>query len=85
LHRERRDREITFADACTFWGQPDEAGRGALRVVLDGIGETLLRKGDAVLKDGRAVTAKDVALLWAIHTDMETKFRKHLRLMQEKE
>lgn len=83
---EGRAREISYVEACNFWGIAAESGaalglamrvfRGTL-VRIDG----LLVNGECVLSDGRSVSAEDTGRLENLSKELEQKFGKHLKVL----
>jgi hypothetical protein len=87
---ENRKTELTFADACRFWGitenmKGDELDRrmGQLETNLAEL-DRLLSSADAELSGGRVVTAGDLRVLRNIHRYMEDRFGRHLTLLRSR-
>src|SRR5262249_12290903 len=87
---ENRKQELTFADACRFWGVTEnlrgEALDEHLAEVRDGLTElnALLAEGSAELSNGMRVTAAETRQLGRIHTYMEDRFARHLNLLRSR-
>jgi hypothetical protein len=85
---EGRKQELTFADACRFWGITEnmrgEALDARLRQLEDSLGdlERILADADAELSTGRVVTAGDLRALGNMHRYMEDRFGRHLTLLR---
>jgi hypothetical protein len=88
--REGRKSELTFADACRFWGITENMAADALdtrleRVRIDLTGtEVRLGLGGAVLSDGRSVSSEDVGSLLDTHAFLEGRFSRHLNLLRSR-
>ncbi len=87
---ENRKQELTFADACRFWGVTEnmkgdvlDARLGQLEEGLATL-ERLLADADAELTGGRVVTAGDLRVLTNIHRYMEDRFGRHLNLLRSR-
>jgi hypothetical protein len=87
-YREGRKAELTFADACRFWGITESMhgeqldGRlEQLRIDLTGI-EVRMGLGGSVLGDGRSVTPEEVGILLDTHAFLEGRFSRHLNLLR---
>jgi hypothetical protein len=87
---EGRKPEITFADACAFWGV-SEAMRGEtvngrldhVRAELAGL-ERLLTLGDTALSNGRSLSLADVNRLHDVSRYLEERFARHLNLLRSR-
>jgi hypothetical protein len=86
--RENRKSDITFADACRFWGVTDNMPGEALdnrlervRIELTGV-EVRLGRGSAVLSDGRSVSTEELGTLLDTHAFLEGRFGRHLNLLR---
>jgi hypothetical protein len=87
---ENRKAELTFADACRFWGitenmkgeQLDEK----LSIVHRQLGELdrFFAENDAELSSGRVLAAGDIRVLTNIHRHMEDRFERHLNLLRSR-
>jgi hypothetical protein len=85
---ENRKMDLTFADACRFWGITEnmrgdvlDARFGQFESSLSELDRTLAG-GDAELSNGRALTAGDIRALTNIHRHMEDRFSRHLSLLR---
>ncbi len=82
--------ELTFADACRFWGITENLHGPALTARLDrvraimGDMERILGTGTAELSNGRSVSKDDVYLLTAVHEYLEDRFARHLSLLRNR-
>jgi hypothetical protein len=88
-YRENRKSELTFADACRFWGITDNMSGDALdarmeqlRIDLTGI-EVRLGAG-TVLGDGRNVTPEELGSFLDTHAFLEGRFARHLNLLRSR-
>ena len=87
---ENRKGELTFADACRFWGITEnskgDALDGRLGQVQGQLSELdrVLADNDAELSSNRAFTAGDVRFLTNIHKWMEDRFERHLNLLRSR-
>lgn len=85
---ENRKAELTFADACRYWGITDNMAADALDARLDHVRATLasierhLGSGSAVLSDGRSVAGDEIADLAETHDYLEERFSRHLTLLR---
>jgi hypothetical protein len=88
--REGRQQELTFADACRFWGITDnltgEALDGRLDQVRKGLTdiERQIGLGSANLGDGHSISADDIAQLCDIHGNLTQRFSRHLTLLRNR-
>ena len=86
----RQTTELNFTDAARFWQLADGMDGAAVDQRLAEVGEGLaaaasyLAGGTASLKDGRAVSAGQIALLTDVHQHLAGKFAPHLRLMRNR-
>jgi hypothetical protein len=86
--REGRKSELTFADACRFWGLADGVVGDALDARLERVradltsAEVRIGLGRAVFGDGRSVSADDVGSLVDTHAFLEGRFSRHLTLLR---
>ncbi len=87
-YREGRKAELTFADACRFWGITEHMHGDALdnrleqlRIDLTGV-EVRIGLGSAVLADGRNVSSEEVGSLLDTHAFLEGRFGRHLNLLR---
>jgi hypothetical protein len=89
-YREGRKGELTFADACRFWGITDNLVGDALDARMEKIrvdltsAEVRIGLGRAVLSDGRSVSAEDVGTLLDAHAFLESRFARHLSLLRNR-
>lgn len=88
--REARQQEMTFADACRFWGITENQSGEALDARLDHLRAALaeierqIGLGSANLGDGRNITAEDTAQLCDIHSNLLQRFSRHLTLLRNR-
>ena len=87
---ENRKAELTFADACRFWGITEttkgEALDSRLQQVEDMLAdlERLFAHGETQASNGRAIAAGDIRVLTNIHRYMEDRFERHLNLLRSR-
>lgn len=88
--REGRKAELTFADACRFWGITESMQGDILdarieqtRIELTGI-EVRLGAGGAVMSDGRNVCSEEIGTLLDVHAFLEGRFTRHLNLLRSR-
>ncbi len=87
---ENRKGELTFADACRFWGITENTKGEALDSRIQQVQGNLtemdrsLADADAELSTGRILTAGDVRFLTNIHRYMEDRFDRHLNLLRSR-
>ena len=87
---ENRKGELTFADACRFWGINENTKGDALDSRLSQAQSQLteldrvLADNDAELSSGRHFGAGDVRVLTNIHRYMEDRFDRHLNLLRSR-
>ncbi len=87
---ENRKAELTFADACRFWGITENMKGEALDAKLQQFDSQLseldrgLADADAELANGRHVAAGDVRVISNIHRYMEDRFDRHLNLLRSR-
>ena len=85
---ENRKGELTFADACRFWGITENMKGESLDGKIHQVQTTLseldrqVAEHDAQLSNGRVITAGDVRVLTNIHRYMEDRFDRHLNLLR---
>jgi hypothetical protein len=85
---ENRKMELTFADACRFWGITENLRGEVLDTRLTQFETNLsdldraLASADAELSNGRALSAGDVRVVTNIHRHMEDRFSRHLSLLR---
>jgi hypothetical protein len=87
---EGRRNELTFADACRFWGITENLHGEALdarlirvRTGLAGLSQTL-GKASADLSNGRSVSPDEVSRLCHVHAYLEDRFARHLTLLRNR-
>ena len=87
---ENRKGELTFADACRFWGISENTKGDALDGRLSQAQAQLaeldrvLADNDAELSSSRVLTAGDIRVLTNIHRYMEDRFERHLNLLRSR-
>jgi hypothetical protein len=80
--------ELTFADACRFWGITENLHGEALQARLDRTRSILsdvertIGAGSAELSNGRSVSKDDLNLLMAVHEYLAERFQRHLSLLR---
>ena len=85
-----RKGELTFADACRFWGITENMKGEALDEKLDHVSQQLTEldqlfaDADAQMSSGRVLTAGDIRVLANIHRYMEDRFDRHLNLLRSR-
>lgn len=88
--RERRQQELTFADACRFWSITENLSGDVLDARLDHVRATLAEVerqvglGSANLSDGHNITGEDIAQLCDIHSNLLQRFSRHLTLLRNR-
>lgn len=88
--REGRQQELTFADACRFWGITENLHGEVLDARLDRAQSALasvkrlIGTGSAVLSNGRSVDADEVAQLSQVHAYLEERFNRHLTVLRSR-
>ena len=88
--REGRQQELTFADACRFWGITENLSSEALDARLDHLRATLAEVerqvglSSANLSDGHNITLDDVTQLCDIHNHLLQRFGRHLTLLRNR-
>jgi hypothetical protein len=89
-YRDRRQVEISFADACRFWGffgNMDRMTDKEIHACLDGVTlavnelDKLTAAGETVLSNGRVITAADADGLGEVHEYLKQRFSRHLTLL----
>ncbi len=89
-YQESRKQELTFADACRFWGITENLHGDALDARLEklqrGLADLKRELGQkcAVLTNGRSISADDVSLLCQVHTYLDERFARHLTLLRNR-
>jgi hypothetical protein len=87
---ENRKAELTFADACRFWGITENMKGDALDARLVQVQNSLseldrtLADADAELSTGRILTAGDVRILTHVHRHMLDRFDRHMNLLRSR-
>jgi hypothetical protein len=87
---ENRKSELTFADACRFWGIAEtmkgEVLDGRIQQVQSSLADLdrTFADRDAELSNGRIITAGDIRVLTNIHRYMEDRFDRHLNLLRSR-
>jgi hypothetical protein len=82
--------ELTFADACRYWGITENLHGAAITARLDrlcavlGDVERALAGGSAELSNGRSISKDDLNLLAAVHEYLEERFSRHLTLLRNR-
>lgn len=89
-YEENRKGELTFADACRFWGITENMRGDVLDERMtqfhSGLAELerAFADGDSVLSNGRAVTSGDMRVVSNLHRYMEDRFDRHLNLLRSR-
>jgi hypothetical protein len=87
---EGRKQELTFADACRFWGITENLHGEALDARLARLQEGLaglkrtLGKAQATLANGRHVGPDEVSQVCQVHGYLEDRFARHLTLLRNR-
>jgi hypothetical protein len=87
---EGRKLELTFADACRFWGITESLHGAALDARLNQFRAALadvdrqIGLGEATLSNGRSVSAADIGQLGDVHAYLEERFGRHLNLLRSR-
>ncbi len=88
---ENRKADLTFADACRFWGINENIRGDALDTRLQQVQDMLAELDilfadheDAVLSNGRVMKGGDIRVLTNIHRYMEDRFDRHLNLLRSR-
>jgi hypothetical protein len=82
--------EVTFADACRYWGVNENMHGEALDARLDHFRANLadlnhvLGQQDAVLSNGRSVSRGDLQMLNQVHDQLRERFGRHLSLLRNR-
>lgn len=85
---ENRKGELTFADACRYWGITENMKGDVLDEKMglfdDHLAEVdrIFSDNDSELSSGRIVTPGDIRVLTNIHRYMEDRFDRHLNLLR---
>ncbi len=87
---ENRKGDLTFADACRFWGVTENMKGSALDARVQQVQNNLadldrtLADSDAELSTGRLLSAGDVRILTHVHRYMSDRFDRHLNLLRSR-
>jgi hypothetical protein len=87
---DNRKHELSFADACRFWGVTENMRGDQLDRCLEDVDRTLaeldrvLADVDAETSNGRVVSAGDIRVMTNIHRYMEDRFERHLNLLRKR-
>lgn len=87
---ENRKADLTFADACRFWGITDSMKGEQLDARINEVDDRLAEldrqfsDADALLSNGRPLRAGDLRVLTNIHRYMEDRFDRHLNLLRSR-
>jgi hypothetical protein len=87
---ENRKAELSFADACRFWGVTENMKGDVLDAKLElltkhlGELDRLLADADAEMSTNRVLTAGDIRVLTNIHRYMLDRFDRHLNLLRSR-
>jgi hypothetical protein len=87
---EGRRNELTFADACRFWGITENMYGDALDARLEKVQSSVmalarsLGKASADLSNGRSVSPDEVNRLVQIHAYLADRFARHLTLLRNR-
>jgi hypothetical protein len=82
--------ELTFGDACRFWGITDNMQGEALNKKLDQMRlmlvdvERVIGQTTVELSNGRSISREDVSLLTAVHEWLADRFSRHLNLLRNR-
>jgi len=82
--------ELTFADACRFWGITENLHGEALTARLDRLRAVLVEverfigNNTAELSNSRSISKDDLNLLTAVHEYLEDRFSRHLSLLRNR-
>ena len=88
---EDKKQELTFADACRYWGITENLSASdldsrlqTLRKTLTDLDRLLGGTGSAVLPGGRSVSGEEVGRLDQLHAYLEQRFGRHLGLLRNR-
>ncbi len=82
--------ELTFGDACRFWGISENLHGSALDQKLTAQRQSLLEierligQTSVELNNGRSVSREDLSLLTAVHEWLSDRFSRHLSLLRNR-
>ncbi|HLJ97200.1 MAG TPA: hypothetical protein VKU02_28835 [Gemmataceae bacterium] len=82
--------EVTFAEACRFWGITENLHGEALTARLDRTRailadvERVLGTASAELSNGQSISKDDLNLLTAVHQYLADRFARHLSLLRSR-
>jgi hypothetical protein len=85
-----RRNELTFGEACRFWGINENTPGDALDSRLTRFRTTLgeidrhLASGSKELSNGRSISDEDVDRLIEVHEYLEDRFSRHLNLLRSR-
>jgi hypothetical protein len=86
-HRQGRQQEWTFSEACRFWNMGERTGDAIdarldeLQAQLGGIARAI-GLGGATLGNGRSVSPAEASGLCELHQQLEQRFTRHLNLLR---
>src|SRR5258708_28017703 len=84
---EKRSDELTFADACRFWGLPENTKMGQVAERLSWVITSLtqlsrVQTATAMLPiSGRVLTVDQIRLLLSTFFHLDNRFERHLTLL----
>jgi hypothetical protein len=88
---EDRKAELTFADACRYWGITENLSGSDLdarlqdfRARLVALDRQLGANGRVVLAGGRSIGGEDIGELDRLHAYLEQRFARHLNLLRHR-
>lgn len=87
---EGRKPELTFADACRYWGITENMHGEMLDTKMKrfraGLAdlERIAHKGGTELSNGRSISEDDVGQLRDVHEYLEERFSRHLNLLRSR-
>jgi hypothetical protein len=82
--------ELTFGDACRFWGISENLHGEALDQRLEKLRlglleiEKLIGQSSVELTNGRSIAREDLSLLMAVHEWLTDRFSRHLSLLRNR-
>jgi hypothetical protein len=89
-YEEGLKQDITFADACRFWGISESMHGEAIDARIDrfraGLADLnrVLARSEAVLSNGRSVSVEDLGQLSQINDQLRERFGRHLSLLKSR-